>query len=45
MTASDPNPSSDYNFWIEENENYNDFTLTVWTTKASKIKDKVHFFI
>jgi hypothetical protein len=45
QTNVEPDTSKDYNFWIEENEDFNDFTLSVYTRIASELQDSVHFFI
>jgi hypothetical protein len=40
-----PDPSKKYNFWIEENDDYNDFTISCYTTTASEIRDDIVFFL
>jgi len=40
-----PKPEDTYSFWIYENGEFNDFTLKIYTERASTIKDDVTFFI
>jgi len=37
--------SKAYTFWISENEDYNDFTVTCFTKIASEIRDDIVFFL
>jgi hypothetical protein len=41
----EPDPFKNYTFWIEENDNYNDFTVTCYTKIASEIRDDIVFFL